>query len=473
MRFSIKSRRAAPIVSALVALVAGVAPAFGQDAETVFSDLRGPVETLDAAAALTEAGNDAIAATVASGGNPRVTPEPMIDGSSPPGFIAGNALRRTIDDDPFAPLGIRTGSFLLFPSVDFSTGYTTNTTDTKGGSGGAFAIVAPQLLLQSDWSRHEATVSMRGSYETYSNGTEDVPDADVEANLRLDFADRWNADFRTAYHYGRESLSDPDLPAGLTKGPDTYDYAGSAALSGAFGRSLFTIEASANRSLYGDGKSGGMRVDQSDRDNTVHAGRLRLGYEVTRTFVPFIEGVLSNRLYDQRKDDSGIVRSSHGDGLRAGIAFDRSPVSSGEIAIGYLRETFDDASLETLSAFTVDGSLVWSPSRLTTVTTDLFTSINPTTDAGSSGSVIYDGGVNLAYAWRANVILDGAAGVTYEGFQGTHQVDWTYRFGFGATWRINREAQLALGYEHVWRDSTDRANDYAVDTVRLDLKVQR
>lgn len=405
--------------------------------------------------------------------NPRVAAAPMIDASDPPTFIAGNALRRTLNEDPYAALGIRTGSFLLFPSVDLSTGYTSNTTDTKDGGGAWLAIVAPELLIQSDWSRHEAALSLRGSYETYSDDTRNAPEFDAEATTRLDFADRWHGDFRAAYFYGTESLSDPNLPAGVNESPDVHDFAGSAALSGAFGRHVFTAEVLADRSLYGDAKSGGQTISQRDRNNTLYGGRLRLGYEMTRTFVPFVEAVLTHRVYDQRTDDLGIERASRGDGLRAGFAFDRSPVSSGELALGYLRETFDDSSLDTLSAFTVDGLLVWAPTRLTTVTTAVLSSIEPTTDPASSGSVVYDAGVDVAYAWRPNVVLAGAAGARYEGFQGTDQVDWTYELGLAATWRINRSAELALGYVHEWRESTDRSNNYDSDTVRLDLRVKR
>jgi len=496
MRLSAISLQAAVVASLLT-----VTPALAQSAGPAPSGLRGSIPAADAAAPPASADNpqsppatsDAAAKspvaavdTIETGTaavvgpvarvaptNQRVTPEPMVDTSDPPAFVAGNALRRTPDDDPYGAVGIPAGSFTLYPSIDLSTGYTSNATKTAGGSDAAFVIAAPELLIQSDWSRHAATLALRGSYQAFSNGTADLPEAEAIATTRLDLADRWAANFRGAYHYGRESLSDPDLPSGVERAPDVHDFNGSASLSGAFGREVFTVETGAERSLYGDGKSGGMRVSQRDRDNTLYSGRLRVGYEATRTFVPFVEGVLTDRQYDQRKDSSGIVRTSHGDGLRAGFTFDRSPVSSGEIAIGYLREVFEDKALKTLSAFTVDGSLLWSPTELTTITTSLASSINPTTNPASSGSVVYDAGVDLAYAWRSNVTLGAAGGARYERFQGTHQVDWTYRLGFDATWQLSRSAGLKAGYVHEWRQSSDRANDYTDDTVRLDLTVRR
>ena len=128
----------------------------------------------------------------------RVLPEPVIDTSNPPDFIAGNALRRTLDEDPYAPLGIRAGSFVIFPEVGFGAGYTSNSTDAPGGTGAALGAIAPQVLIQSDWSRHEATLFLRGSQEAYSDGADNVPEAEATGTVRLDLSDRWAADFRSS-----------------------------------------------------------------------------------------------------------------------------------------------------------------------------------------------------------------------------------------------------------------------------------
>ena len=67
-------------------------------------------------------------------------------------------------------------------------------------------------------------------------------------------------------------------------------------------------------------------------------------------------------------DNNGLRRSNFSTIGRAGLAFDRGPVLTGEMALGYGVQMFDDPSLASISALTVDGSLVWSPTRLYTVT---------------------------------------------------------------------------------------------------------
>ena len=408
------------------------------------------------------------------GTNPRVRPVPMIDSSDPAaGIVAGNALRRTADPNPYEPLGIRTGSFVWLPSVTLSGGYTTNATNSAGGKSSGFGIVAPELLINSDWSRHALSLALRGSYTSFTR--DDVPDdPTAEATLagRIDFAERWTGDLGAYYRYAREGAGDPNAPAAADSPADINRFGASAGLNGAWGWNVFTLATTVDRSLYGDTSFNGVSIDQSDRDNTVYGARLRVGYPLTGAITPFVEGIVTRRQYDDTVDDNGLRRSSTGSGVRVGVALDRGPVTTGEVAIGYLTENYDDSALETLSAFTVDGSLVWAPTELVTVTTALATTIDPSTDPVSSGSVIYDGSVDLAYAWRTNAAVTLSGGVKNQQFEGLGRNDRTYRLGIGTTWSLNRNAELAAGYVHQWLDSTVAANDYTSDTLRIDLKLR-
>ena len=113
------------------------------------------------------------------------------------------------------------------------------------------------------------------------------------------------------------------------------------------------------------------------------------------------------------------------------------------------------------------------PTELTTVTFNTSTTLNPSVDVASSGSVTQKGSVEAAYAWRRNVTFTGNASVSNERFQGTGEVDNTYDLGAGLTWKINRGLQLTAGYVHEWLVSTDATTDYQSDTVKVELRAQR
>ena len=373
--------------------------------------------------------------------------------------------------DPFAALGIRAGNFILYPSLTTSFEHATN---ASGNGRSDTLTVTPELRLQSDWALNAATLTLRGAYaRDFASDTPNSPSGSVDATGRIDLKPGWDIGLAGNYAYSQQSITDPNFPAGVDNRPGVHNFTGSAALDGRFGRTIFTAEGKAGHTLYEDGTSAGAIVDQGDRNNTVFGGRLRLGYESPLGVTPFVEGEVSRRQYDRVTDDNGLRRSGLAAIGRAGLAFDRGPVLTGEMALGYGVDTLDDPALAALRALTVDGSLVWSPTRLYTVTFTGSTAFNPSTDAGSSGSVAYDGSVDVAYAWKPNLTVDWTTDVTHETFQGSGRVDTTVKAGVSATWKLNRRTALSGGYSHEWATSTAAGNTYQSDALTVSLRLQK
>src|SRR5438034_108898 len=78
-------------------------------------------------------------------------------------------LRRfpIVADNPFDPVGINAGAFRLRPAVEVSGGYDSRPARTATGSASWFAVVAPELSVNSLWARHELTAAVRSSYIDY------------------------------------------------------------------------------------------------------------------------------------------------------------------------------------------------------------------------------------------------------------------------------------------------------------------
>ncbi len=405
----------------------------------------------------------------------RVQAEPAVDTIDPLADVVQAPLRKTSPDvDPYEALGIRAGSFVLYPSLETTAGYTTNGDDVAGGSETALGAVTPELRAVSDWSRHEATFLMRGTYETYADDSvQDKPTADIEATLRLDHSEEWTTDLAAAYHYREQEISDPNTPGGLDEPPPVHEFVTSADMRGRFGRTVLEWGALVDRTIYEDGTSGGMTVDQSDRDETEIGGRLRYGFAVTDVTTPFVEARVAREQYDQKVDNNGFERSAWIYGLRGGISYQAWPVLTAEVAVGYARAEPDDSALSSLETLTFDGWLTWMPTELTTVKFNAYTDFSPTSDPASSGSVVHDASVDVAYDWRENVTLSALAGVNDERFKGTDKEETTYRLGAGATWKLNRTMHLTGGYLHEWLDSSEPGEDYSADSIRLTLRLQR
>ena len=72
------------------------------------------------------------------------------------GTVVGQPLRKRlrVDDDPFGAVGDYAGSFLIKGAVESSAGYDTNPGRLDKPQGSPLYVVAPELLVVSDWERH-------------------------------------------------------------------------------------------------------------------------------------------------------------------------------------------------------------------------------------------------------------------------------------------------------------------------------
>jgi hypothetical protein len=399
---------------------------------------------------------------------PTIAADPGDDGTTvPPARKPVTAA----DTDPYAPLGIRAAGMILLPSLTLDAGYTTNAGATAGGTPSPFGSVSPELLLKSDWPSNAFSLDLKGTYQKFTNdAADDKPTGSANASVTLDLPHDWTANLDGGVAYDRQTLADtanpPDGPSGVTS------FTSSAALDGNIGALAVTVTGSADRTLYADTTTAGVSVDQSDRNNNLFGGKLRVGYDGGGILTPFVEGEVDRRVYDQTVDDNGKRRSGTGYAVRGGVEFNSDPVLSGEISVGTWQQTFDDPTLASIGVVTVDGNLVWSPSRLTTVTVDTTTTVNPGTDPSSSGSVVHDGSVEVAYAWRPNVDLSAKAELSREEYQGTGEIDDTYDLSLNSVWKLNRNLQLGASYVHEWLASSDPTNNYQSDTVKVELRAQ-
>jgi hypothetical protein len=112
-----------------------------------------------------------------------VTSEVVLVAPSPPPLHR----RAWAEDEPFAPLGIQLGSFILRPAIEVGGGYDTNAPRGSPATPSPYGAVAPELLINSVWARHELTASLRGSYVAYEHTPDlDRPNFEGRVNGRVD-----------------------------------------------------------------------------------------------------------------------------------------------------------------------------------------------------------------------------------------------------------------------------------------------
>lgn len=384
-------------------------------------------------------------------------------------------MRVRMEEDHYAPLGLRLGTFLLYPSIDFDVGYGDNLDAVPDGRSGAFARLTPAFSLRSDWSRHAFDADIRAMLDRDEDGQPvDGPLFDGSLRSRLDLGHDITAEFGASLLERRESPIEADLPPGLGARPVVREASGEATLAKRFNRLSLAATGEAGRYEIDDVTlADGTRLDLSDRAYDTYGLRLRAGYEVSPRFLPFVEVYADRRDYDRRVDETGIRRGSAGMGGELGAAIEIGAKLSGEFALGYGLRRQDDPLLGDLDGVTGRASLVWDATALTTLRLDAATSFEETVQGGSSGAVLRSLDIEVEHALRRHVILTARAGLSEEDFEGIDRTDRRMRASLGAVYKLSRMTWLTAEGGTARFTSSVPGLDYTANVVRVGLRLQR
>lgn len=412
-------------------------------------------------------------ATAGSRMNTRAEPTEPVTGRQNPRAAAlqGGMLRR--DDDPHAPIGLRAGTFNLFPSLEQGVRASTNGTSSPGGRSATFSETTLRLSASSDWSRHALDFNGNLTYEgALSGDAESELKGNAEVALRVDISRSVTGHASIAYLAERESFNSPHAVAGVDKQPLQHEITGTAAIEKSLGPLRLTAGGRIVRETFGPARlDDGTTFPQSDRNSTLALATLRAGYELSPTLVPFVEIEGGRRNYDQKTDSAGYKRSSRRYGARAGVQFDRGEKLRGEISAGWIAEDFDDDRLRRLAGLALAASIQWSPIRGTNVFFDASTNLEDGS-GGDSGSLRYLASLRVERQMRANLtgsLEFGGAWRDYEA--GGH--DLTLHGEASLAWWLNRYAALVTRLRYERQTSSDPSREYDGTSIYVGMKLQR
>ena len=120
-----------------------------------------------------------------------------------------------------------------------------------------------------------------------------------------------------------------------------------------------------------------------------------------------------------------------------------------------------------------NGTLAWNVTTLTTITANIQRAEAVTTEAGSSSKIRTQGTMRVDHQLLHNVLIGGQIGYRNDDFQQSSREDNTIDAQIGASYLLNRNVSLSLGYEYQIRDSNQPDSSFRDNVVRLgvDLKM--
>lgn len=384
--------------------------------------------------------------------------------------------RNPVDETPFDPLGWRAGAFLIKPAVELSGGYDSNPARAPAGSRGAqFYVIAPELLIRSDWSRHALNADLRGSYTGYqSSDASDRPSIDARITGRVDVQRDTSVDLEGRLLVGTDNPNSLNVQGNLTRLPAYTTIGGTAGVTQRFNRVEVSAKATADRSSFQSSTfTTGATESNADRDYNQYGGQLRGSYETLPGVKPFVEVAGDTRTHDLRLDRSGLQRDSNGITYRAGTSFDLPQRLTGEVSLGYTTRDYKDAALASVGGFVFDSSLAWSATPLTTATLTARSTVNELVLPGMSGYLSRDVGVQIDHAFRRYLVATFKAGAGFDAYDSIGRNDTRYLLAAGFTYKATREVHIKGEVRREWLTSSLPGQDYSADIFTLGVRLAR
>jgi hypothetical protein len=313
---------------------------------------------------------------------------------------------------PLEPVNVRLGAFILSPTIDYDTFQTDNAkrANTNGQSDTGY-IIRPRMTLSSNWSRHAVSLGAGVAGTVYQDfSTEDATDVELQASGRLDV--RRGANLQAAYRYyeGTESRSTAGLPVNVAE-PGQFE---SSALTVGGVWELTRTRLSANVDVSDISfdpvpLTNGTTLEQVDRNSEGAALTLRADFALTPSTAIFASGTYGTRNYQERTGGLFPSRDSDQNQALVGVNFDLSDLARGEVAIGYLSQSFDTALYDDSEAFGYRAAVEWFPTTLVTVGLVATRNITDSPVQGSGSAITTGLGGQLDWDVRSNLVLSARA----------------------------------------------------------------
>jgi hypothetical protein len=390
--------------------------------------------------------------------------------------------RTAAESDLYKPLGVRVGSFLLFPTLEADETLNDNiyaTSAATGRTASFIQIVKPTFDLRSQWSVHELNFFARGGFGFYSaDGTQNYQDVSVGANGRVDIQRDWNVYGGASYTRGHEELGTPNTASGNFQPSVFNQLAANAGYYQVFQRLSVRLDGRVDNYNYlnnGQGPPQGF-IPNSDRNRTEFREALRFGYEFSPGYQVWTRGALNQRTYATVPDVFGLNRNSNGWEVLGGVTIDLGGITSLEAFGGYLQQNYVSGQFSTVSAATFGLLGYWNPLRELWVKPFVRRTVDDTTLSNAASYLNTAFGLDVTYDMRPNIRLEGHGDYSIADYTaisgGNGRYDQYYNLRIGLRYQPTRNFFVGPQYQFVHRTSNQFNSDYDQNIIMLRLGAQ-
>lgn len=371
----------------------------------------------------------------------------------------------------YDPLGVRLGGFRLDAAAELGLGYDDNLFGTRNNrTDDVFFGDLLSASIESDWTTH--AVGLTGRFEErryFEETSQDWRDWSVGGFGRYDFDRNTSVQARYSHVRTRLDVQSIDVQQVGIRQPVPYDIDDfQIGVNTAFNRLSLSGLADYSVVRYEDVDIGGVRRAVSDSNYNSLLGAIGLGYAIAPGRLVTLVGRVQDIQYE-RAISRG--RDSFTWEVLVGFQYDFDGVWQARGGIGYRQREYDSPNLPNLEGPAFEGTVIWAPTQLTTVTLAARRSIEESINQNAVSYTRTLGQVSVDHELRRNVILGAALSVDYRSYD---QPDINVTDGIGvlsARWLLNRNMSVVGSYQHVQRlNATGGAQEYARNLFQVRLR---
>jgi hypothetical protein len=399
----------------------------------------------------------------------------LVQTTLPDGFDRGrnvSVLSRPRPD--YDPLGIRAGGFMIYPRLDLGGGFSDNIYLSEGEkTADAFALIAPSVRAQSDWSRHQVSATGGAAFRRYFG------------NPRRN-ENTWNAGLLGRADIGVNNSVTGEVQAGkIFESPFSGEVNSTVAALSSYqyltlsvrgqmvrDRNRFTLAYTRNSYDFNDvALTSNVDIDQSNRDRVINGvvGQAERAFSPSASF--FGQVSYSHTDYSQPLAAGVDNRGSDGYRALAGVSIDLAAVMRGSAGIGYTVRNFSSPLYDDVKGLSVDARLEYFFSELTTFTLRANRVIQDSTLANTSAYFDNRASLQVDHELLRNLILGASGEFSYQDYIGTEEVNKVYRIGTRARYLISPLLQTSLGISYAGRNRTGGPFEGSLNEFRVEASV--
>lgn len=346
------------------------------------------------------------------------------------------------------------------------------------------ATVSPKLAVESNFSRHAASLSITPEAGRYlSESKNNYVDWDVEAEGLYEASLTDALSLNAAYRRGHVAIGafDDDTSAELSE-PVIYDLFETGALwEGSKNLLHYALQGDWQSYDYDDtARENGAISVQDDRDHDRYETVGKIGYEFIPSYVFYVRGAWNDRRYDHRIDSSLLYpRDSDGYEAAIGISRDTPQAPYGfDIYAGYLNQNYDASQLEDVDGLDVSLKAHWNITDADLLKLRLDREVKDSQTDGVSSSLRTRFDADFTHSYTEKFSTGIGLGYTNDDYQsnvalaGIDRQDHIYDASLNARYVIYRDISLKLEYAYRNRESNKELTDYDAHILGLSLSAK-